>query len=107
MAFTKAKCQFRHALRRAEERYPMFEPWGLVRFVRSEIKAGRSVCVHTASNRVRHHAIVARGYAVLAVYDRIRGEVVTLLPSMNLWSYALRSEVAQQLNVMTAGARFV
>ena len=102
---TKTESEYRHAVKRAAERYACFvDPHWLVRSVRRLIRGGDSFPVHTASKRKTHHVVVLAGCVVLAVYDKQRKQVVTLLPSHNVWSYPLHWLRRIELNEYVEGA---
>lgn len=102
----KSESEYRHAVRRATERYPQFPSQWLVRSVIRRIQRMDSLCVHRASQRKTHHILVIEGYAVLAVYDKFRKQVITMLPSANVWSYPMVTKRYLQLTAYTKDARW-
>lgn len=94
-------------MRRAHERYSeLGDPEKLVRTVRRLIRGGDSVLLARKSKRVSYHVTAVEGYVVVAVYDHHRNQVVTLLPSRNLYNFTVDSVVAVRVRAKLEGARF-
>lgn len=76
---SKAKSQKRHARRRAEERFSVQLSEQVVAQLIRQIRKGESEPVFRQSNRVVHHRVSLGEEKVIAVYDKLRGTIVTFL----------------------------
>lgn len=73
--FTKKQAERIHAQRRLAERFGNIS----VKDVKQAIKSGQSKFIKAQSNRVIHRAVEIHGVKMIAVWDKRRKEVITVL----------------------------
>jgi len=75
----KAKTQLRHAIRRARERFGLYLNEDKMRGIAKKIRHGEAEFFDKQSLRVSRFKVCVDGVEMVAVYDKRRGTVVTVL----------------------------
>lgn len=91
---SKSKNQQRHARRRAMERFGIDLDQNARCSILSQIQNGRSILVRRQSNRVVVHEVTVDSTTMHVVYDKIRKEIVTVLPVE--WAEVLPGETQEE-----------
>lgn len=77
---TKAQSEKAHAIMRAEQRYGIkLNRKSYMELVKT-IQSGKARFLFKETNRLSHFMVTAEGQQCHAVYDRLRGRIVTFLP---------------------------
>ena len=79
----KTKALRAHAKLRALQRYDLDLTAKMRRKIIEEIQQQRSIHLETQSNRVSIHLVEVEARDIRVVYDKIRKEIVTVLPPEN------------------------
>jgi len=69
-----------HAKKRARQRYGIDLPTVVQAAIVKRIQRGQGRWLKTQSNRVTHWAVEWEGQTIPVVYDKIRKQIVTVLP---------------------------
>lgn len=77
---SKKKCQQVHAVRRFIERTGLVVGQDSLNQIVNLIRNGKSIPIRKQSLRVSVHQVTFRGKEIRVVYDKIRKQIVTVLP---------------------------
>lgn len=77
---TKTQSQREHCKKRFLERFGIDFNKTVRHYFLNEIHSGHSTCVGFLSNRVRIHDVYYNGKIYRVVYDKLRDNIVTVLP---------------------------
>jgi hypothetical protein len=77
---SKKKSQRDHFQKRSIQRIGSFIQKSEIERIINEIKANKTIHIGRLSNRVSAHGIEISGETVIVLYDKIRKELITVLP---------------------------
>lgn len=84
---SKRKCQFKHATKRAWERYGIFISKADYEEACSRIQKVESNFIERQSNRITIHEIEVSGKIARVVYDAARKSIASFLPEGRLFKF--------------------